>query len=232
MIISFKYKFIFIKNYKTAGSSIETYIYNYLDKAIDIAVGTVDFVGLRDKAVFKENLHSKGFDNFHSNKYKSRLFFAHMPIWLLKERLEYLNLINFKDFFKFAVVRNPFDLIVSDYYWNNNPANKLRNNFTFDQILEELKKNKYPTFRLFNFNRISNPNTNELMVDKVIKFENLNKELPDVFNKLKIPFNGKLEIFKKKSNREKDYKRFYKGKSIKLIEKIFWKEIEIFNYRF
>ena len=232
MIISFKYKFIFIKNYKTAGSSIETYIYKYLDKAIDIAVETVDFAGLRDKAVFKENLQSKGFDNFHSNKYKNRLFFAHMPIWLLKERLEYLNLINFKDFFKFAVVRNPFDLIVSDYYWNNNPANRLINNFTFDQILEELKKNKHPTFRLFNFNRISNPNTNKLMVDKVIKFENLNKELPDVFNKLKIPFNGKLEIFKKKSNREKDYKRFYNGKSIKLIEKIFWKEIEMFNYRF
>ncbi len=98
MIISFKYKFIFIKNYKTAGSSIESYIYNYLDKAIDIAVGTVDFAGLRDKAVFKENLQSKGFDNLHSNKYKNRLFFAHMPIWLLKERLEYLNLINFKDF--------------------------------------------------------------------------------------------------------------------------------------
>ena len=232
MIISFKYKFIFIKNYKTAGSSIETYIYNYLDKAIDIAVGTIDFAGLRDKAVFKENLQSKGFDNFHSNKYKNRLFFAHMPIWLLKERLEYLNLINFKDFFKFAVVRNPFDVIVSDYYWNNNPANRLRNNFTFDQILEELKKNKYPTFRLFNFNRISDPNTNELMIDKVIKYENLNKELSDVFNKLKIPFNGKLEIFKKKSNRKNDYKRFYNGKSIKLIKKIFWKEIEMFNYRF
>ena len=70
------------------------------------------------------------------------------------------------------------------------------------------------------------------MVDKVIKFENLNKELPDVFNKLKIPFNDKLEIFRKKSNREKDYKRFYDGKSIKLIEKIFWKEIDMFHYRF
>ena len=70
------------------------------------------------------------------------------------------------------------------------------------------------------------------MVDKVIKFENLNKELTDVFNKLKIPFNGKLEIFKKKSEREKDYKIFYDGKSIKLIEKIFWKEFEMFNYRF
>ena len=34
--INFKYKFIFIKNYKTAGSSIETYIYNYLDKEIQI----------------------------------------------------------------------------------------------------------------------------------------------------------------------------------------------------
>ena len=85
---------------------------------------------------------------------------------------------------------------------------------------------------LFNFNRISNPNTNKLMVDKVIKFENLNKGLSNVFNKLKIPFSGKLEIFKKKSNREKDYRKFYNERSINLINDIFKKEIKMFDYKF
>ena len=53
MIISFKYKFIFIKNYKAAGSSIETYLYNYLTLN-DIAVGTVDFKGINDNYKFED----------------------------------------------------------------------------------------------------------------------------------------------------------------------------------
>ena len=41
MIISFKYKFIFIKTYKTAGSSIESYLYQFLDTS-DVIAHTVD----------------------------------------------------------------------------------------------------------------------------------------------------------------------------------------------
>ena len=46
MIISFKYKFIFVKNYKTAGSSIETYLYNYLNSQ-DIIAQTREYNGIK-----------------------------------------------------------------------------------------------------------------------------------------------------------------------------------------
>ena len=43
MIISFKYKFIFIKTYKTAGSSIESYLYQFLNTN-DVYAHTADNV--------------------------------------------------------------------------------------------------------------------------------------------------------------------------------------------
>ena len=159
-----------------------------------------------------------------------------MPLWLIKERLlpfsEKLKVDIFKNFFKFAVIRNPYDVVVSSYKWNNNIANPLRNNFTFDEIINELKTNKYSTFRLFNWNRISTKDTKDLLCDSVLSFENLNAELNNVFNFLKIPFSGHLKIFSKVNNNKKKYNEYYSSSSKKIVKDLFKKEIEYFNYKF
>ena len=159
-----------------------------------------------------------------------------MPIWLVKERLEplskKLNYDIFNNFFKFSVIRNPYDTIVSDYYWRNSLNNRHSQSITFKEILDELNSNTYPMYGLLNLNKLMDKNLEKVLCDKIIKYENLNKELSVVFNKLDISFGGKLEIFKKKSKREKNYKKFYDNKSKKLIEKIFWKEIAMFGYKF
>ena len=54
MIISFKYKFIFIKTYKTASSSIENYLYPFLDKR-DIVAPTEDYNGINCWGDFEIN---------------------------------------------------------------------------------------------------------------------------------------------------------------------------------
>ena len=238
MIISFKYKFIFIKNYKTAGSSIETYLYNYLTLN-DIAVGTIDFKGINNNYKFEDLSLFQHFEPFVANKQKNKPFFTHMPAWLLKKRLEiFENILNcekniFSKFYKFAVIRNPFDLIVSDYHWNNDPSNPLRNNHTFDQIIREIEEQKFDTFRLFNLNRICSFNHKKILVDRVIKFENLNEELSEVFNYLSIPFNGKLEIFKKRSVNRKHYRKYYQSNHHKkVVMKHFSQELDKFGYYF
>ena len=238
MIISFKYKFIFIKNYKTAGSSIETYLYNYLTLN-DIAVGTVDFKEINNNYKFEDLSLFHYFEPSVANKQKNKAFFAHMPAWLLKKRLEiFENIFNFEKnifskFYKFAIIRNPFDMIVSDYHWNNDSTNPLRNNHTFDQIIKEIEEQKFDTFRLFNFNRISTLNHKKILVDKVIKFEKLNEELSEVFNFLGIPFNGKLNIFKKKSINRNHYREYYRSNyHKKVVLKYFRKELDNFEYHF
>jgi len=239
LIISFKYKFIFIKTYKTAGSSIENYLYPFLDNR-DIVGPTEDYKGINCWGDFE----TKDLDIYFSKNYLERTinfkmkYFAHMPIWLVKERLEplskKLNYDIFNNFFKFSVIRNPYDTIVSDYYWRNslNNKNKRSQSITFKEILDELNSNTYPMYELLNLNKLMDKNLEKVLCDKIIKYENLNKELSVVFNKLDISFGGKLEIFKKKNKREKNYKKFYDNKSKKLIEEIFWKEIEMFGYKF
>ena len=157
-----------------------------------------------------------------------------MPAWLIKDRLDIyskeLNFNIFENFYKFAVIRNPFDLIVSDYFWRKN-SNILKEK-SFDEIIKELKDNKYPTYGLLNLNKLMDIKQEKILCDYIIQYENLNEELSKVFRKLKIPFNGKLEIFKKRFDRDRDYQKFYNENSKKLVEDIFFKEINIFKYKF
>ena len=237
MIVSFKHKFIFIKNYKTAGSSIEFYLYNYLSKG-DICAQTLDFKGINHRGLFNSTSLEENFNEAAYQKYtkNNMAFFAHMPAWLIKERLEPINKKLksdiFKNFFKFCVIRNPFDVIVSEYLWQNNSINPLRKNSTFDDVLEEIIENKLNTYKLFNLNRVMDKKLEKILCDKIIKFENLNFELKEIFKKLDIPCKGRLDIHKKKSINRKHYREYYNNSSRNLVEKKFFREIELFNYNF
>ena len=70
MIISFKYKFIFIKTYKTAGSSIESYLYQFLDTS-DVIAHTVDNNGINCWGEFDPESKLSNF--FDKDTYKDRV---------------------------------------------------------------------------------------------------------------------------------------------------------------
>jgi len=237
MIISFKYKFIFVKPYKAAGSSIESYLYPYLTNK-DIYASTEDHRGINCWGDFDTN----GLDYYFGKeqiekKIKLNLrYFAHMPIWLIKERLEPLSdhykYDIFENFYKFGVIRNPFDTVVSHYFWQNSLNNKNAKSITFESILKELVSNKNPNYGLLNLNKLMDKSFKEVLCDKIIKYEDLNKDLSLVFNRLGIPFDGELKIFKKKSNRDKNYRKFFDNDTKKMIERMFWKDMEMFDYSF
>ena len=237
MIISFKYKFIFIKTYKTAGSSIENYLHPFLNNK-DILAQTEDYKGINCRGDFdtrevEDYIPKKLIEKYHRHKI---YFNPHMPIWLVRERLKplskKLNYDIFENFYKFSVIRNPFDTIVSHYYWVNSTKNIQSKPITFNKILEELENNVYPNYGLLNLNKLMDKNFEKIICNKIIKYENLNKDLSFVFNKLGIPFDGELKIYKKKTNIKKNYRDFFDNKSKKLIMEMFSKDIELFNYDF
>jgi len=71
----------------------------------------------------------------------------------------------------------------------------------------------------------------KISVDYIINFHNLNREL----NLIKVlsgkSFNNSVNSWKNKSNHN-DYREYYDNKSIEIVEKIFKKDIEIFNFKF
>lgn len=72
---------------------------------------------------------------------------------------------------------------------------------------------------------------NKISVDYIINIHDFKRDL----NLIKIlsgkPFNDPKHIWKNKSNHN-DYREYYDSKSIEIVEKIFKKDIEVFNFKF
>ena len=106
VLVSHKYKFIYIKNKKVAGSSVESFfgkycidpkkVYNYNDD-ISQHIDEFGIIGSR----------LSGLKN--SDKWKNHKDAKSIRDDLGKEK--------FDEYLKFCVIRNPYDKMVSYYYW-------------------------------------------------------------------------------------------------------------------
>lgn len=122
MIISHKHKFIFIKTKKTAGTSIEIALSKICGKEDVISPITKEDENFRTKYAnvsaqnynIPLNQYSK-FDLFKSLiTRKRKIYYNHMPCVEIKENI---TRDIWDNYFKFTIERNPFDKIVSLYYW-------------------------------------------------------------------------------------------------------------------
>jgi hypothetical protein len=228
MIISHKYKYIFIKNRKVAGTSVEIYLNNFK--------GPTDIftpISSWHKNHVPQNY--KGYTNIISEllktnfRYRKRTiieflkrnkFWNHMPALLVKNRI---NSEIWDNYYKFAIERNPWDKAISQYYW----LKKINKNNDF-QFGTYLSNQFFPR----DYGKYSDLD-GKILVDKIIKYEDLNDELNIVFNELGIPFEGQLNIFAKGGYRQiKSYREFYNEETKKIVEDAFNKEIKAFNYKF
>lgn len=99
MIISHKYKFIFIKTSKVGGSSIEKVIYdNFFDKKIDCWTGDPR---IKHKQF---NVPASLVGDFHASSKQ-----------ILESKI--VTEEQWQDYFKFSIERNPWDKVVSHFYW-------------------------------------------------------------------------------------------------------------------
>ena len=157
MIINHKYKFIFIKSFKTAGTSLEIALSKFCNKD-DIITTIVE----EDEKIRKE-LNFLGPTN-------NKNFREHMSALELKRKLgtEILN-----NYFKFVTIRNPFEQIKSAFYWHNESKKKEKKFF----ILKKKPKNFDDFFKIKGhhifedeFNRYTE--NGKVLVDFFIRYEN------------------------------------------------------------
>ena len=96
MIISHKHKFIFLKTVKTAGTSIQAALAEHCGKE-DIITGKEE----------EQNIHKlSNIPILHHE----HVYLTFVKQWLEPEIWD--------SYFKFAFIRNPFDLAISKYWWD------------------------------------------------------------------------------------------------------------------
>jgi hypothetical protein len=217
MIISHKYKFIFIKTHKTAGTAIEVYLSQFCDKN-DILTPIYPKV----KNHIPRNYKGKWI--IESTTGVKRIIplklSNHLSAKSIKNRIpaKYWN-----EYYKFSVERNPWDKVVSKFFMDR-AINNVKLPFN-----DYVKKQKN-----FPINYPLYMDNDNLIIDKVIKYENLLNELNGIFNLLKIPFNMSLNNNAKGNYRPKNlnYKIMYNNEIKNIIYNEFIKEIEFHNYAF
>lgn len=207
MIISHKHKFIFVKTRKTAGTSIEIFL-SSLCHSDDVFTR----VGPSHPLHVPRNYSKPGCRNYYTKHMsaKSICKLAGQRIW--------------DDYFTFCVERNPWDKTISHYYMHKFLANG------------KMEFADYMNARQFCVDHgMYTDEDGQIMVDRVVQYENLSSELADVFTQLGIPFDGDLSVRVKSQHREHHgpYQEMFSDEEHQLAVAVaFKRERALFGYTF
>ncbi|WP_298287497.1 sulfotransferase family 2 domain-containing protein [uncultured Lutibacter sp.] len=172
---------------------------------------------------------------------------------------EYLGEKVWSEYFKFTVVRNPYDLVVSMYSHLRKPIYKkeeiiskygkailnpinacktaCENNFNVyceevffnNQIQVEQFRDQWSVFHFQPQMDWITNKDEEIIVDFIIRFENFNQDFLNVIKKLKLNIK---EIPCENKSAHKHYSKYYSANELEIISKHYSKDIKQFNYSF
>ena len=148
-------------------------------------------------------------------------FYNHFSAWGVRQAVpaEIWN-----SYFKFCVERNPWDKTISAYSMIHK---RTGGRVDFDTYL---RSGRFPSaWELY-----TDTDNRTLLVDEVLRYENLDEELGQLFSKLGIPWSGKLDVRAKSGDRidRRPYREWYNDTQRELVARAFAREIEAFGYEF
>ena len=217
MLISHRKNFIYTKTNKTGGTSVEAFFESYCmpegqftpSHGREETISEAGIIGFRGKG--------------DGNSFEWR---HHMPARQIREKIG-SNIWN--SYFKFCVVRNPFDRAVSSFYFRCDAVKKKTYNDTHPEIFEQwLEENRLGgTARHFSID-------GKMCLDFLIRYEHLHEDLETVCQRLDIPWDPEaLPKYKSKSRPpEAKPHRLYTAKSRAIVEERLQEEIELLDYEF
>lgn len=196
---------VFIWIPKNAGTSL----YNMLKKYGCMKVKVLSQV--------KQRFSQRGFVTFDHMDYAQLVSKSHVSSYYDQKA------------FKFCFCRNPYDRAVSLYVYK---TKKMSNKPSFLSFWQSLEGN-IQDIGLFNSEGMSmcNPQyrwVENIKMDFIGRYENYNEELVRLMKEMGLP---KLTVEHKNKSTRKDWKSYYCSESKIIIEKIYAKDFEFFNYQ-
>ena len=230
MILSHKHKFIFIKTNKTAGTSIEIALSKFCGPDDIITPNEEEDENIRRLLGHRSPQHYLApikdyrlidIYRYIARKRKKDRFYHHMPAAEIKARV---GDDIWREYYKFCFERNPWDRVISFYYWRlkKNPHQSV-SEFIASGMPEVLHNYGYGRYTI----------DDDIVVERVCLFENLNQELADISQRLNLPEVPVLPAAKSTIRKDKrHYREILTEPDQKRIEKIFAKEIRLFGYQY
>jgi hypothetical protein len=225
MIISHEHRFIFVKTRKTAGTSLQ--------EALAAACAPGDIVtptGI-DSESYKPRNFSGGFNVFsylfarprvHSLKKIRELHRTHQRIFdhmSLEELFALPEARPWKSYYRFCIERNPYDKMVSRYFWKYRSKPERPG---FEQFLEHTKD--VSDFRLYSLD-------GAVAVDRVGRYETLAEDVAGICRTIGI---AGVEIGNRNSGtrEQSDLTSLYTPRAREIVSRMFARELELFGYAF
>lgn len=224
MLVSHKKRFIYTKTVKTAGTSVESYFERFCMKEEDWEFSHGRREHVSDSGIV-------GVRTASPLEIQMSIWWNHMPAKTIRVLV---GPTVWDQYFKFCVVRNPFDKMVSAFhYFSRMPMRTV----TLKSIVSNLKARIGTLHNAYNLkNRfeewldtIPMPiDQNKYMIDGrfcmdyVIKFESLLEGIEEVCNNLHIEFQPENLVHLKKSKKPRTQLRdYYSQKSINIVSKAY-----------
>jgi hypothetical protein len=231
MLVSHKHKFIFLRPRKTASTSVEAYFEKFcLPATADTTVKhnrrhSITQVGI---------VTPRGLENAKIKCAKLG-WRNHMIARNVKQKL---TTEQWKTYFKFSIVRNPFDKLISWYYfmphrYNANYRSKGTNLKQERRNFNKWVQSEYCKIFLAKEQKIISVK-GKYCLDGVIRLEHLEKDIKNVCKTLDLPIDlTRLKNFK--SNVKPNNftpAQLYTKKSIELVNKLCANYMKKFKYSF
>jgi hypothetical protein len=208
MLISTSHKFIFIHIPKTAGTSIRSVLNKHAAQTNKV----MQKVHQKNKMIKSEHIGASDIKHILEGN-----------LW--------------KKYFKFAFVRNPWEIMLSHYlYFSNRKgwsllhqrAKKLTFNKFIDWYFLRAPKVNYNKGFRRGFEYFIEIN-NEQVLDFIGKFENLKEDFASICKKLNIQ---EIDLPIKNKSDHKHYNFYYNDHAKRLVKNAFEKHLDYFKYTF
>ena len=238
--VSHKHKAIFWHIHKTGGTFIEQILTNYYD-FVDSSKTEINLEEINKK--FNENNENDKDKEDNEDKNENK---ENIESWLkygllgdtIKNNKLSITSEEWKTYFKFAFIRNPYDRAISSYEFNNQYilySSNINNNNTFFDFYNSSKNvdmNIFSHSFLSQYDNIKNT-YNDIQIDYLAKFENMNEELIFILKNIGVPDYTKHVKFcneKINSTIKKNITEYYDNESLVLVNDILKNDFEFLNY--
>ena len=208
-MISHKHKCIFVHIPKTAGSSIENVIWPLESDRV------VENLWLGIIKPYRNKYQTDGLQHLTSSQIKTEV-----------------GTDVFNSYYKFSIIRNPWEKAVSQFIYMKKRKGLRRfigmNKWSsFKKYLNLISKKEHAQW-MKQVDFVYDEN-GMIMVDKIIRFENIEEEFQLMRQHLGIPYIKLPHVNKSK---RKHYTKYYNKSTIQIVSDLYKEDIEAFNYTF